>query len=62
MDYLCCLMGICCAFGSPEQFESLVSMRMKSGDLDRSTAEVVVKADLKMAHAFKDAIKAEKKA
>lgn len=58
MDYLCCLAGICCAFGSPEQFESLVSMRMKSGACaSKAAAEAVVKDDLKLAKAFMGAMK-----
>jgi hypothetical protein len=58
MDYLCCLMGICCAFGSPEQFESLVAMRIKSGACaSRDAAEAVVTDDLKQAKAFIDAVK-----
>lgn len=57
MDYLCCLMGICCAFGSPEQYDNLVAMRMKSGACaSRDAAESVVKDDLKQAKAFRTAM------
>ena len=56
MDYWCCLMGICCAFDSPEQFDRLVAMRLAIG-VSRDAAEAVVKDDLKHAKSFLAAMK-----
>lgn len=59
MDYWCCLMGICCAFASAEQFEKLVAMRLKSkACASRAAAENVVKDDLRMAKAFRELMQA----
>ena len=58
-EYICCLMGICCAFGSPEQFDKLVSIRMKHGAL-KDGAEAAVRFDLEMVKTFRDTMKSNK--
>ena len=57
MDYWCCLMGICCAFGSVEQTTKLVAMRMKDG-ASKESAEQAVKFDLVKAKAFRERMQA----
>lgn len=56
--YICCLLGICCNFGSPEQFEKLVSIRLMRGGCEtRSHAETVVRFDLSLVQAMLEALK-----
>jgi carbon starvation protein CstA len=51
-------MGICCAFGSPEQFEKLVAMlTARNIHTTVDAAERHARFDLKMVADFKDAMK-----
>jgi len=60
-EYICCLMGICCAFGSPEQFDTLVALRMKHhARVTKDSAEDAVRFDIEMAKTFRDTMKSHK--
>lgn len=54
-DYICCLLGICCAFDTPEQFDKLVSLMAARRRVEpRAAVEARVRKDLAWAREHRE--------